>query len=145
METDVKGATSFSEIDFNAPKSEFGKALDAMCPWFLHYGMTWHEFWYESIDRLADYWQKYQFDIESRNQELWLQGMYIREAVASCLSKQAKYPEKPHRITEMTEAEREEENRRKVEKLREQLMEIKRRSDMRRKESERVDGREPHH
>lgn len=42
----------------------------------------------------------------------------------------------------MTEAEREEENRRKVEKLREQLMEIKRRSDMRRKESERVDGRE---
>ena len=115
-----------------------------MCPWFLHYGMTWHEFWYESIDRLAYYWQKYQFDIESRNQELWMQGIYIQEAVAAVLDTKhrVKYPEKPYRITAMTEAEREEENRRKVEKLREQLMEIKRRSDMRRKESERVDGRE---
>jgi len=115
-----------------------------MCPWFLHYGMTWHEFWYESLDRLAYYWQKYQFDIESRNQELWIQGFYIQEAVAAVLDTKhrVKYPEKPYRITAMTEAEREEENRRKIEKLREQLMEIKRRSDMRRKESEWVDGRE---
>lgn len=106
------------------------------------YGMTWYEFWFESIDRFHDYWQQYQFDIERRNQELWLQGLYIQEAVAAVLDTKhrAKYPDKPHRITEMTEAEREEENRRKVEKLREQLMEIKRRSDMRRKESERVDG-----
>lgn len=118
-----------------------------MCPYFMHYGMTWQEYWYESLDRLAAFWQKHQFDVESRNQELWLQGVYIRDAVASVLDSKhrVKYPDKPYRITDLTEAEREEENRRKVEKLREQLMDIKRRSDMRRKESERVDGREYQH
>lgn len=93
--------------------------------------MSWDEFWNESLDRLGVYWQKHQFDVEARNQELWLQGLYIRNAVASCLDKKAKYPEKPHRITAMTEQEKEEENRRKVEQMREQLMEIKRRSDER--------------
>lgn len=95
------------------------------------YGMTWQEFWYESLDRLAAYWQAHQFAIESRNQELWLQGLYIRDAIACCFNKKEKYPEKPHRITEMTEAEKEEENRRKVEQIREQLLQIKRRHDNR--------------
>lgn len=143
MEDDVNGATSFSDVP-DAPESNITQYLETVCPYYMLYGMGYDEFWNSSLDRLHDYWQMYQFNIERRNQELWLQGMYIREAVASCLSKQAKYPDKPHRITEMTEVEREEENRRKVEKLREQFIEIKRRSDMRRKESERVDGREHH-
>ena len=129
METDVNGATSFSDIDLNAPKSEFGEYLDIVCPYFMLYGMTWHDFWSESIDRFHDYWQRYQFDIERRNQELWLQGLYIQEAVAAVLDikHKVKYPEKPHRLTEMTEKEKENENRRKVEQLREMLMEHKRR------------------
>lgn len=106
-----------------------------MCPWFLHYGMTWHEFWYESIDRLADYWQKYQFDIESRNQELWIQGIYIQEAVAAVLDSKhrVKYPSKPFRLTELTSEEKEAENKRKVEALREALMAHKRRWDAKHK------------
>lgn len=95
------------------------------------YGMSYDEFWNESIDRLAAYWQAHQFAVESRNQELWLQGVYIRDAIASCFNKKAKYPEKPHRITAMTEAEKEAENKKKVDRFREQLLEIKRRSDAR--------------
>ena len=111
-----------------------------MCPYFLYYGMTWYEFWYESIERLPDYWQKHQFEVEARNQELWLQGLYIQQAVACVLDPKhkAKYPEKPYRITAMTEAEKEAENKRKVEELRNRLMDIKRRSDARRKGSERA-------
>lgn len=99
------------------------------------YGMTWQEFWFESIERFHDYWQRYQFDIERRNQELWLQGLYIKEAVAAVLDTKhlAKYPDKPHRITEMTEAEKDIENKRKVETMREQLMDIKRRWDAKHK------------
>ena len=97
------------------------------------YGMTWEEFWYESLERLPAYWQMHQFNIERRNQELWMQGLYIQEAVASCLSKKAKYPEKPHRITAMTDEEKEAENQRRVELFKEQLLEIKRRSDARNK------------
>jgi hypothetical protein len=96
--------------------------------------MTWDEFWYSPIERLAFYWQKNQFDIERHNQEMWLQGLYIRSAVASCLDgKKNKYPDKPHRITEMTEAEQELENKRKVEELKNALMEHKRRWDAKHK------------
>lgn len=97
------------------------------------YGMTWNEFWYESLDRLAVYWQKHQFEVENRNQEMWMQGMYNKMAIASVISKKSKYPEKPQRITEMTEAERDAESKQRVARLREQLLEIKRRSDERNK------------
>ena len=102
----------------------------------MNYGMTWDEFWFGSIDRLEGYWQKHQFEVEQRNQELWMQGLYIRLAVASCLDSKNKYPDKPYRITEMTEIEKEAENRRKVEQLRAQLIGIKQRWDAKHKGDE---------
>lgn len=136
METDVSGATSFSEIDLNAPQSQFGTYLDQLCPYYMSWGMGWNEFWYESLDRLQDYWQANQYSIERRNQELWLQGIYIHAAIASCLDSKgrAKYPDKPYRITDMTDAEREVENKRKVESLREILNSHKREFDKRKKD-----------
>ena len=135
MEKDVNGATSFSNIDLDAPQSNFTHFLDVACPYFLMYGMTWEEFWFESIERFQFYWQKNQFDIERRNQELWLQGIYVTEAIAVVedTKHRVKYPSKPHRITDLTEEEKEAERMRKIENLREQLMEIKRRSDERNK------------
>ena len=136
METDVNGATSFSDIDLEAPQSQYGTYLDQLCPYAMSWGMSWSEFWFESLDRLHDYWQANQYSIERRNQELWLQGVYIQAAVASCLDskKRAKYPEKPFRITEMTDAEREAENKRKVDRLREILNSHKQNWDMRHNE-----------
>ena len=75
-----------------------------ICPYYMMYGMSYDEFWYSSIDRLVFYWQKHQFDIERRNQELWLQGLYIKAAIDNSLNgNKAKYPDRPQRITEMTE------------------------------------------
>ena len=123
METDVTGATSFSDIDLEAPISEYGKFIDTICPLFLMYGMSWHDFWFESIERLPYYWQMYQYDIERKNQELWLQGIYIQEAVAVVLDSKhkAKYPKEPHRITALSDAEKEAEKQRKIDLFREQL------------------------
>ena len=127
METELSGG---SASDTDTPQEfSYAKYLDTICPYFLNYGMTWDEFWYESIDRLWAYWQKHQFAVEQRNQELWLQGLYIRAAVASCLNNKNKYPDHPQRITQMTEVEQEIENKRKVEQMREQLNELKRRWD----------------
>ena len=128
MEEELSGATSFS-IDLNAPQSELGKYLDQICPYYISWGMTWDEFWYESIDRLQAYWQANQYSIERRNQELWLQGLYIRSAVASCLDKKFKYPDKPQRITELSDTEREAEDKRKLDHMRAVLAEHKRRWD----------------
>ena len=99
------------------------------------YGMSRDEFWNGSIEAFADYWQRYQFDIERRNQELWLQGLYIQEAVASVLDMKhrVKYPDKPHRLTPMTEAEKEAEKKRRVEDMRQHLNEMKRHWDAKNK------------
>ena len=100
------------------------------------YGMSWDEFWYESIERFPVYWQRHQYDIERRNQELWIQGLYIRKAIDSAFDTkhQIKYPDRPFRLTEMTDEEKESEAKAKIAKLREQLAEIKRRSDARNKQ-----------
>lgn len=133
METELNSGSSVSG-NGDEPQNEITNYLDTMCPYYLHYGMTWNEFWYGPIEQLSAYWQKHQFDIEGRNQEMWVQGLYIRMAVASCLdSKSNKYPEKPNRLTPMTEAEQEAENKRIVEKLREQLIGIKARWDAKHK------------
>ena len=133
METDVSGA-SFSEIE--KPQSNYTEYLDALCPYYLMYGMTWDEFWNDSLWKLRAYWQKHQFEIESRNQELWLQGIYIMEAVATVFggkNNKSKYPDKPHRITELTETEKDAETRKKVERLRANLNDMKRRWDTKHK------------
>ena len=97
-----------------------------ICPYYMMYGMSYDEFWYSSIDRLVFYWQKHQFDIERRNQELWLQGLYIKAAIDNSLNgNKAKYPDRPQRITEMTEYEQELENKRKIEQLKNVLIERK--------------------
>lgn len=132
MEEDVSGA-SFSEIDLEAPQSNYTQYLDAICPLFMLYGMSRDEFWHGSLDALYDYWQEHQYEVEQRNQELWLQAAYIREAIASCFDKKAKFPDKPYRITAMSEMEKEAENKRKVEDMRERLNEIKRRWDSKHK------------
>ena len=142
MEEDLSGA-SFSEINLSAPQSEFGKYLDMICPYYLMYGMTWNEFWFESIERFGSFWQKNQFEIERRNQELWLQGLYIQEAVASVLDSKhrVKYPSKPFRLTEMTEIEKEAERKRMVAEMREALNSHKRRWDAKHKGVDAVGNR----
>ena len=129
MEEELSGA-SFSDAE-TAPTSEYGKYLDTICPYFMMCGMTWSEFWFEDLDRLRFYANKHKLDIERRNQELWLQGIYIQEAVAAVFDSKhiAKYPEKPHRITPMTPEEQEAENKRKVEQFRAYFEEHKRRWD----------------
>ena len=126
MEEDLSEEKSFSDVDLDSSQSQYGKYLDRICPYYMSWGMTWDEFWNESLDRLQAYWQANQFSIERRNQELWLQGLYIRSAVASCMDKKFKYPEKPQRITEMTEAEQLAEDNRKIEHMRAVLNERKR-------------------
>ena len=100
------------------------------------YGMSRDEFWNGDLNGLYEHWQAYQFDMERRNYISWIAGMYVLDAIETAfdVKRQHKYPETPRRITKMTDAEKEEENRRKVEKMREQLLDIKRRFDARTKQ-----------
>ena len=133
MEEDLSEEKSFSDKSEDSSQSQYTKYLEEICPYYLSYGMSWDEFWNESPERLQAYWQANQYSIERRNQELWLQGLYIRSAVASCLDKKSKYPENPPRITPMTEEEQKAENQRRIANMRAFLEERKRRWDAKHK------------
>ena len=88
--------------------------------------MTYEQFWLDDPCLVAHYRAAHKLRIEQRNQELWLQGLYVHNAVAVAInnafskSKQ-KYINKPIQIIPPSADERKrqiEETRRKlVEKL----------------------------
>ena len=55
---------------------EFKKAF----PYYLSIGMTAHQYWNEDCTLVKDYREAERLRAERKNQELWLQGMYIYEA-----------------------------------------------------------------
>lgn len=90
------------------------------------YGMSYDDFWYGKPELATAYKKLHRLQAEQTNQQLWLQGLYIQNAVAvainNAFSKQKqKYIAEPIKLFEPTEAEKEakaEETRRKlVEKL----------------------------
>ena len=88
--------------------------------------MSYDEFWYGDPFRAVAYRQAHRLRIEQANQQLWMQGLYVHNAVAvainNAFSKQKqKYIQEPIRIFPPTEDERkaqvEANNRKLVERL----------------------------
>jgi hypothetical protein len=74
--------------------------------------MSFDEFFHGDLYLTEVYREKHKIDIESKNQELWLQGLYIHSAVSVCVAnalgkKKHKYIEEPIRLTPETEDEKE--------------------------------------
>lgn len=70
-------------------------------------GVSESQFWNMNPRRLTPYVKADGIRIEKENRIAWMCGIYVRDAIASCLSRDAEYPAKPIRITPMTEAEKE--------------------------------------
>lgn len=100
--------------------------FDDLCPVYMVYGMSYDEFWYGKPELAVAYRKAHRLRIEQTNQQLWLQGLYVFNAVSvaigNALSKhKQKYIQEPIQIFPPTEDEKQakaEETRRKlVEKL----------------------------
>ena len=98
-----------------------------MFPYYLSIGMSSEQYWNGDCTLVKYYREAEELRNEKRNQELWLQGMYIYEAicdVAPILHAFAKkgtkphpYPTKPYAINEkQIRQEREEKERKLIEK-----------------------------
>lgn len=108
--------------------SSYTEVFEKQCPFFMSIGMSYQEFWYEDC-WIANYYLKaYTIKKDQINEQLWLQGMYVFEAIL-CASpvlhafskkgtKPLKYPKEPYPLHKKTKEEEEEENRREVEKVR---------------------------
>lgn len=101
-----------------------------MEPYYLSIGMSHDQYWDDNPWLTEIFRKAHNLRIESRNQELWLQGLYIHNAFGVVMSnfgrglsgkkgsnKTDKYIESPIRITPLTDAEKkqkEKEERKKI-------------------------------
>jgi hypothetical protein len=73
--------------------------------------MPWELFWNDDPWITVFYREKHNLEREAKNEMLWLQGLYDHRAVGSAIAskvwgKKDPYPDKPIRITPMSEAEK---------------------------------------
>ena len=125
--SDSLSATEGSEHNGSLPLLTYTQKFYELFPYYLSIGMTPEQYWDGECDLVKYYRQAEEMRNERRNQELWLQGMYIYEAICDVspilhafAKKGAKphpYPSKPYALTEkQIRREREEKERRLVEK-----------------------------
>ena len=117
-------ATEGSEHNSSLPYFTYTEKFYEMFPYYLSIGMTYEQYW-EGDCALVKYYRKAEeIRNERRNQELWLQGMYVYEAVCDVspilhafAKKGAKphpYPAKPYAISEKQIRQEREEKERKI-------------------------------
>ena len=89
-----------------------------MFPAYLAMGMTYEQFWDGDPDLVKAYRTADRIRRRRRNEELWLEGIYMVEALSSTVGNmfakgaQHKYPEEPFPITQEEVREREEREQR---------------------------------
>ena len=120
-------ATEGSEHNSSLPHFTYTERFYEMFPYYLSIGMTPEQYWDGDCTLVKYYRKAEELRNEKRNQELWLQGMYIYEAICDVspilhafAKKGAKphpYPSKPYAISEkQVKQEREERERKLAEK-----------------------------
>lgn len=117
-------ATGGSELNSSAPSFTYTEKFYELFPYYLSIGMTAEQYW-DGDPTLARYYRKAdEIRKERRNEELWLQGMYIYEALCDVSpvlhafakkgTKPQPYSERPYAINEKQHERIEEEKERKV-------------------------------
>lgn len=57
------------------------KIFEELCPIYMGYGMSYDEFWYGEPYRAKFYREAHEIQIKQKDEEFWIQGMYIYEAL----------------------------------------------------------------
>lgn len=72
-----------NEIKSNTQKelSSYTEIFEENCPFFMSIGMSYNQFWYEDCWIAKTYLKTYKIKKEQLNEQFWLQGMYIYEAL----------------------------------------------------------------
>ncbi len=79
-------------------------------------GMTYDEFWNQNVDMARAYRKADEMKRKRQNEEMWVQGLYIRDALISTVgnmfsgkgAQKHEYPKEPYAITELEIKERKE-------------------------------------
>lgn len=111
------------EVNSTLPQT-YTEVFEEVFPYYLAIGMTHKQFWQEEPKLVCAYRKADEIRRRRMNEELWLNGMYTADALASTVGNmfskgnKHKYPVEPRPITRMELEERKERERKaKVEKI----------------------------
>lgn len=98
--------------------------FEKLCPVYMSYGMSYDEFWYKSPYRARFYLEAQKRKIKQQDEYMWVQGMYIYEALCKVSpvlhafskkgTKPLPYSEKPY-LRDNDDLQSEEEKKKKEE------------------------------
>lgn len=110
--------------EVTSPRKSFTEYFDELFPAYLAMGMTWTQFWIDEPELAVAYRKAEAIRKRRKNEELWLEGVYVAEAlsatVGNMFSKGQKhqYPAEPFPLT----ADEQQERREREEKARMERM-----------------------
>ena len=100
------------------------ETFEELCPIYMSYGMSYDEFWHGSPYRAKFYLDSHKLKVKQKDEEMWIQGMYIYEALCKVSpvlhafskkgTKPLPYSEKPYLYNDSnfkTEQEKEQEKK----------------------------------
>lgn len=113
----------FLSLDSSSTNNKkYTEIFEEAFPYYLHIGMTADMYWHGDASLCKAYRQKHELDMQETNQQLWLLGRYVYEAVgalspilnsAFAFSKQkmevGEYPKEPFALTSEEQERRERE------------------------------------
>ena len=100
--------------EITSPRKTFSEFFEEIFPAYLAMGMTWSQFWIDDPTLVIAYRKAEMLRKRRRNEELWLEGIYVAEAlnatVGNMFSKGQKhpYPAEPFPLTADEQQERRE-------------------------------------
>lgn len=95
-----------------APPVNFTKVFEEVFPTYLALGMTYDQFWRDEPKLVIAYREADEIRRKRENTVLWLQGMYVAEALQATVGnmfakgQKHQYPEEPYPITKVEQEER---------------------------------------
>ena len=55
--------------------------FEKQCPIYMSYGMSYDDFWHNDVYMAKYYRETYKIKVKQKDEELWMQGVYIYEAL----------------------------------------------------------------
>ena len=101
------------------------KIFEELCPIYMGYGMSYDEYWYGDVYRAKFYREAYEIQMKHKDEEFWIQGMYIYDALCRVSpvlhafsksgTKPLPYPKEPYLAKSIDGSETEEEKQKRIE------------------------------
>lgn len=95
--------------DAPTPHFAYTEAFEKAFPQYLAMGMTYDQFWNDDVELVKFYREAFLLKQQLKEQDMWIQGAYFCEAIASCFADKKKpvhYPKEPHGYFEKHRAEK---------------------------------------